>query len=172
MVEVHWRLDIDEQEGFSNYAATLPVKDLWARAVPWSVAGQKRSMPCCTCAATPWSSTGRTCSYQLSAISGQRSGVRGQGSGHAPGAPAPLPVAPLSAPRRHGRRLWRAANSRHTCMAASGNLTRGQALPVAAQRPAAALRPRHLGRAARRSGVAGGVGARGVAGAVAAGMRG
>jgi hypothetical protein len=40
MVEVHWRLDIDEQEGFSNYAATLPVEDLWARAVPWSVAGQ------------------------------------------------------------------------------------------------------------------------------------
>lgn len=34
MVEVHWRLDREEVLG------RLPAEDLWARAVPWSVAGQ------------------------------------------------------------------------------------------------------------------------------------
>lgn len=40
VVEIHWRLDIDEQEGIPNYAARLPNEDLWARAEPWSVCGQ------------------------------------------------------------------------------------------------------------------------------------
>ena len=40
VVEVHWRLDIDEQEGIPNYAARLPGEDLWARAEPWTVGGQ------------------------------------------------------------------------------------------------------------------------------------
>ena len=40
VVEVHWRLDIDEQEGIPNYAARLPSEDVWARAEPWSVGGQ------------------------------------------------------------------------------------------------------------------------------------
>jgi hypothetical protein len=60
MVEVHWRLDIDEQEGIPNYAATLPVEDLWARAVPWTVDGQA--------------------ALRLEAVSYQRSAIGGQGT--------------------------------------------------------------------------------------------